>query len=270
MSLPNIVQILCLEQRQVGLTVKCQSELGAIYFDRGDIIHATVGSLEGEDAVFQMLSWPDGFFRVGELIAPHRTINARWDQLMMEGAKRRDEFERDHGADPAPKELTAKDAAQDNRLENTIIMLLSNLEQSRCRLSDKSTLKRPAVALQLLLEMANETIVATTDALAGEDRVKPLKSILSEIAKQFPTAQSLAVQNERLSVTLNVNLFNSVEKKVRQQFFSDACRSIVELMDAYFAHMTSRFRSAPIGEGLKEAYIMFLIDLSRAVGAVRV
>ena len=246
MSLPNIVQILCLEQRQVGLTVKCQSELGAIYFDRGDIIHATVGSLEGEDAVFQMLSWPDGFFRVGELIAPHRTINARWDQLMMEGAKRRDEFERDHGADPA------------------------NLEQSRCRLSDKSTLKRPAVALQLLLEMANETIVATTDALAGEDRVKPLKSILSEIAKQFPTAQSLAVQNERLSVTLNVNLFNSVEKKVRQQFFSDACRSIVELMDAYFAHMTSRFRSAPIGEGLKEAYIMFLIDLSRAVGAVRV
>jgi len=270
MSLANIVQILCLEQRQVGLIIKGQSERGTIYFDCGDIVHANVGALEGENAVYQMLSWPEGSFRVGdELIAPRRTINARWDQLMMEGARRLDEFRRDRPAATVAKQLTAEDVGHDSQLENEIIMLLSSLEQARCRLSEKSTLKRPGSALQILVEMANQTIGGTTDALGGE-KVEPLKTILSKVAQQFPMAQSLPVQNARLSVTLIVNLFNGVDKKAREQFFFDACRSIVGLMDAYFAHMTSRFRSAAISEGLKEAYRLFLADLNEVVRTVRV
>jgi len=265
-SLTNLVQILCLEQRQVGLMINHQSERGAIYFDSGDIVHATAGSLEGEDAVYQLLSWLDGSFSIGNLTAPRRTINARWDQLMMEGAKRLDEFERDHSPNSAPKHLTAEDVAHDSRLENEIITLISNLEQSRCRLSEKSTLKRPASVLQILVEMANETIVATTAALGSENPVEPLKTILTKVAQNCPTAQSLPVQNSRLSVTLIVNLFNRVDKKARQQFFFDVCRSLVGVMDAYFANMTSRFRSAAISEGLKEAYLLFLADLSKVVG----
>ncbi len=271
MSLPNIVQILCLEQRQVGLTIKRQSERGVIYFEGGDIVHATVGTLVGEDAIYQMLTWLEGSFRTSaELVAPHRTMIARWDQLMIEGVRRLDELERDRAAAPAPKQLTEEDVAHDNRLENDIILLLSNLEQARWRLSDKSTLKRPASAMQILVEMANETIVATTDALAAEIRIEPLKAILAEVAQEFPAAQSLPIQNERLSVTLIVNLFNGVDKKVRQQFFYDACRSIVGLLGAYFARMTSSFRSAVVGEGLKEAYSLFLTDLNEVVETVRV
>lgn len=271
MSLPNIVQILCLEQRQVGLTIKRQSERGVIYFEGGDIVHATVGTLVGEDAIYQMLTWLEGSFRTSaELVAPHRTMIARWDQLMIEGVRRLDELERDRADAPAPKQLTEEDVAHDSRLENDIILLLSNLEQARWRLSDKSTLKRPASAMQILVEMANETIVATTDALAAEIRIEPLKAILAEVAQEFPAAQSLPIQNERLSVTLIVNLFNGVDKKVRQQFFYDACRSIVGLLGAYFARMTSSFRSAVVSEGLKEAYSLFLTDLNEVVETVRV
>lgn len=271
MSLPNIVQILCLEQRQVGLMIKRQSERGAIYFDDGDIVHATVGSLEGEDAFYQMLSWPEGSFRTStELTTPRRTIKARWDQLMMEGMRRLDELKRDHATATAPKQLTAEDTAHDSRLENEFIMLLSSLEQARCRLADKGTLKRPASVLQILVEMANDTISGTTDALAGGNRLESLKVILSQVARQFPTAQTLPLQNERLSATLIVNLFNSVDKKIRQQFFSDTCRGIVCVMDAHFTHVTSRFRSAKVGEGLKEAYSLFLTDLNEVVKGARV
>ena len=189
---------------------------------------------------------------------------------MMEGARHLDESDRDRGVAPTPTKLTAEDVTHDSRLENEIIMLLSSLEQTRCRLSEKYTLKRPASALQILVEMANETIVAATDALAGENRAEPLKSILTQVAQQFPTVQSLPVQNERLSVTLIVNLFNGVDKKVRQQFFYDACRSIIGLLGAYFARMTSSFRSAVVSEGLKEAYSLFLTDLNEVVGTVRV
>src|SRR5262252_1449677 len=90
-SLPNLVQILCLEQRQVRLMINRQSERGAIYFDSGTIVHATAGSLEGEDAVYQLLAWPEGLFSIrNDLMAPRRSISARWDQLMMEGARRLD------------------------------------------------------------------------------------------------------------------------------------------------------------------------------------
>jgi len=271
MSLPSLMQVLCLEHRHVGLMISRQSERGTIYFDSGHIVHATAGSLEGEAAVYQILSWSEGSFSIDKnLTAPRRTINSRFDQLMMEGAKRLDELERDRSANSAPKHFTAEEVAHDSRLENEIITLISVLEQAACRLSEKSTLKRPASALQILVEMTNESIVAMTAAPGGQSRAEPLKTILSKVAETFPTAQSLPVQNARLSVTLIVNLFDSVDQKARQQFFSDACRSLIGIMDACFANMTSRFRSAVISEGLKEATNLFLADLSKVVGIGRV
>jgi pSer/pThr/pTyr-binding forkhead associated (FHA) protein len=49
------------------------------------------GTVEGEEAVYLMLSWPAGSFTLDEDILPHkRTIDLTWEQLLFEGARRAD------------------------------------------------------------------------------------------------------------------------------------------------------------------------------------
>ena len=49
------------------------------------------GTVEGEEAVYLMLSWAPGSYTLNDDILPHkRTISATWEQLLMEGARRAD------------------------------------------------------------------------------------------------------------------------------------------------------------------------------------
>ena len=64
-SLPNLVQMLCLDQRQAMLSLKHRGiEEGLIYFADGQIVHALVGPLVGPEAIYKLLSWAEGSFKV--------------------------------------------------------------------------------------------------------------------------------------------------------------------------------------------------------------
>src|SRR5919197_506484 len=137
-SLPNIMQILCLEQRKVELMLKRRNERGIVQFDRGEVVHATTDALEGEEAVFYLL---------------------RWGQLLLEGMRRLDELERDRltaFASAQSDALTQADAERDSALENEVLLLLSRLEQLQTRMLDKNARRKPAPTLEALAMMANQ------------------------------------------------------------------------------------------------------------------
>ncbi|MDQ3255429.1 MAG: DUF4388 domain-containing protein [Acidobacteriota bacterium] len=271
MSLPNIMQITCLEQRKVGLTLNRQQEKGSIFFDNGDIIHAAVNSLEGEEAVYYMLTWDEGTFRMTrDVVPPKRTISARWDKLLMEGMKRLDEYARDKSQAPSKKTLSAGDIAFDSRLENDIIMLLSNLEHARTKLADKGTLKRPAAALQILVEMAHQTMKSAESYFIKEMPANSLREVLDRVAIEYPIAGAFQAQGDQLPQSLILTLFNDANGKDRRQVFVGLSRSIISVIDAYLAQLTARFRSAIVMEGLREAYMLFLTDLAQVVEQVYV
>lgn len=68
-----------------------------LYFDNGELRHAeqsTAGSatLDGEDAVYELLTWSNGRFHVQKEIKPPTiTVQQSWSFLLMEGLHRRDE-----------------------------------------------------------------------------------------------------------------------------------------------------------------------------------
>jgi len=54
-------------------------------------LHALCGTIEGEEAIYTMLTWPGGGFSLDEDILPHKkTVTATWEQLLFEGARRAD------------------------------------------------------------------------------------------------------------------------------------------------------------------------------------
>jgi len=93
LQLPDLIQMNCLSQITTALYVTKDNREGVIYFEDGRIPHAQVGSLEGEEALFTILSWQSGSFRfVGGVKPPADTINTNWEYLLIEGMRKADEM----------------------------------------------------------------------------------------------------------------------------------------------------------------------------------
>ncbi len=93
LQLPDLIQMNCLSQVTTALYVRKDQREGCIFFEDGQITHAQIGAIEGEEALFTILSWSSGSFRfVGGIKAPAVTINTNWEYLLIEGMRKADEM----------------------------------------------------------------------------------------------------------------------------------------------------------------------------------
>ncbi|MFC2088701.1 response regulator, partial [Calditrichota bacterium] len=92
--LTDLIQMNCLGRMTTTLYIEHEGSTGVIYFDEGNIIHAEYGSIEGEDAFYEILSWEGGNFTVEREKSPQKeTIIKGWQSLLLEGMRRLDESE---------------------------------------------------------------------------------------------------------------------------------------------------------------------------------
>ncbi|HOD69850.1 MAG: Sporulation initiation phosphotransferase F [Deltaproteobacteria bacterium ADurb.BinA179] len=93
LQLPDLIQMNCLSQVTTALYVRKDQREGCIFFEDGQITHAEIGAVEGEEALFSILSWSSGSFRfVGGAKAPRVTISTNWEYLLIEGMRKADEM----------------------------------------------------------------------------------------------------------------------------------------------------------------------------------
>jgi predicted regulator of Ras-like GTPase activity (Roadblock/LC7/MglB family) len=93
MSVADIIQHQCQDRKTAMLTVERKGVSARIFFKDGSVVHAASGSLIGEEVVYETLVWEDGAFTL-ELGSPSPEISIKrnWSSLLLEGAKRMDEF----------------------------------------------------------------------------------------------------------------------------------------------------------------------------------
>jgi len=88
MSLANLIQVNCQEMRSARLVLTRANQSGEIYFSDGQVVHATLGNLQGEQAVYVLLTWDEGTFILErDVAAPVKTIALPWQTLLLEGMK---------------------------------------------------------------------------------------------------------------------------------------------------------------------------------------
>jgi hypothetical protein len=91
MGLPEVLQMCCLSRRSGQITFRSDESYGFIYIQHGRVLHALCGAVQGEEAIYTMLTWPGGGFSLDEDILPHKkTVALTWEQLLFEGARRAD------------------------------------------------------------------------------------------------------------------------------------------------------------------------------------
>ena len=95
-TLPDVVQFLSSSSKtgRLGLTQESSGAVGAIYFQKGAVLHAESGGREGEEAFFDLMGWKSGSFEFvpGETTS-RDSVKKHSAVLLMEGARRSDEWE---------------------------------------------------------------------------------------------------------------------------------------------------------------------------------
>jgi len=129
MTVADIIQHTCQDRRVALLSVQeANGGLARLYFKDGAVIHATLGPLVGEEAVYRALSWTDGSFtlEVG-VSSPEITIEKNWSSLIMEGVKRLDEYGQEGLLEK--EEIDKIEDEKSKKVQETLQLLLSNSKE---------------------------------------------------------------------------------------------------------------------------------------------
>jgi hypothetical protein len=93
LPLADIVQLVAVSGKTGMFSMTCAAEKGYVYIQNGQITHARVGEIEGEDAIYALALWSQGTFQFSPGVeSDARTISRSNTNLLLEAARRSDEW----------------------------------------------------------------------------------------------------------------------------------------------------------------------------------
>jgi DNA-binding MarR family transcriptional regulator len=93
LHLPDVIQLVSVSGKTGAFHLYKDNDEGIIFLELGKIVHAVLGSTEGDEAVYAMATWTDGNFRfIPDENPPKHTITKSNTNLLMEAARRLDEW----------------------------------------------------------------------------------------------------------------------------------------------------------------------------------
>ena len=95
LPLPDLISFYCSAGQTAGLTLTYPDAEARLFFEAGELVDASLGSLRGAEAVYAAIARQGGTFSVEMHVPPPaRTILEPWNAVILEGARRVDEAHR--------------------------------------------------------------------------------------------------------------------------------------------------------------------------------
>jgi hypothetical protein len=92
LSLAELIEFFCNQRKTGRLMVEYPHAPAYFYLQSGSVVHASIGTLWGIDAVYYALTQSNASFKFSSAIeAPEQTINQPWTSVVLEGLRRMDE-----------------------------------------------------------------------------------------------------------------------------------------------------------------------------------
>jgi hypothetical protein len=93
LHLADVIQLISVSGKTGMFHLKKEDHVGQIYLKDGNIVHAEVDEIKGEEAVYELAIWSEGEFNFEPDVEPSvRTISKSNTNLLMEAARRLDEW----------------------------------------------------------------------------------------------------------------------------------------------------------------------------------
>jgi len=247
MSLMNLLQFVNQGRQNHAIFLVSNGVEGVIYFQDGEPMHATVGSLVGNEAVYHMLTWNDGSFEVTEFgTIPRQTINTSWNHLVLEEMRRSADRRRNGRHEQTEiNKLTPQDIEQDNVLENQVILLLSRLEHLSTRIEGARRKDLTGVVLETLTEMVNLLSEFAEETLY----IDVLTDIVAMVTGGNSATDILQVKGNRLlepRIVLNAN--GRTEAAKLNEITGQVFQALIRVIEKFFLLITNSFRASSMGD----------------------
>jgi predicted regulator of Ras-like GTPase activity (Roadblock/LC7/MglB family) len=92
MDVATLIQHNCQDMKTAQLDVTKNDIQATLFFKDGNVAHATLGNLEGEEVVYKIINWNEGEFSLEvDVETPKVSIERSWSGLLLEAAQRMDE-----------------------------------------------------------------------------------------------------------------------------------------------------------------------------------
>lgn len=174
MAVADIIQLNCQDRRTARVSIKNGGKKVDLFFKNGNMVHASYGDQEGEEAVYQVITWEKGSFVLKNNIEPPAfTITRGWTSLLLEGARRQDEAQVESLFDGSAPEQSSQNNANGSDAQH--LLTRQNVTQNLQSLGDLVTTdednddKSPEDLLRGLADQVEGFISATLATPMGED-----------------------------------------------------------------------------------------------------
>jgi hypothetical protein len=262
LTLPSLLQAMTREKASAVLRLQRGTDAGAdqgsVFFCEGALVHALAGESVGDEAMYQLLGWSEGRFRlVRDADKQPRTITAGLANFITAAESSRPSG----GLSAAP----GKEESGDEKLLHDLLTGLSRLEQDKVRLEERQ-IEPGAVPALLLIATVVNSMVAVVTARCTDSDVLPSR-VLPRLAEAQPYTQLLGEDQERISVATAVGVLKSWNstKEDRLQLFKDLCRALLDVLAFYGNTAGTFFREPREREEWRATFGVFVDGLWTAV-----
>jgi hypothetical protein len=265
-ALTLLIQMACSDKKTARLTIRAPEGKGDVFFEAGEIVHAEVGLLEGEKAVYRILGFTSGRFRLSRESPPPsaRTIQISWNNLLMEGMRLIDERQMGSAA-PEAAHTDGSPGKAELRLEADLLALVSRLEQQIPRCDERKLKVKPSLLLQVLGDLVND-VAEFSERIPDARLAGSLRRALLRVNDEFPYARILPANSNRLSVQTAIGLYaNSTDAKTRDYFLRQLRQALLQVLEEFFEFFATCFESADGEQQWRDTFRVYLADLTQAV-----
>ncbi len=268
LTLPSLLQALTREGSTAVLrlqrgTDEGGTDQGAVYFCEGSLVHALAGETSGDEAMYVLLGWADGRFRLSRDPdqQPH-TITPRLASFVTSESTR--------AAHAPSSSAGATEESGDEKLLHDLLTRLTRLEQDKVRLEERQVEAGVVPALLLIAAVVN-SMVALVTARCTDSDVLPSR-VLPRLAETQPYTQLLGEDRERITVATAAGMLKtwSNAKEDRKQLFLDLSRALLDVLSFYGNTAGTFFRESREREEWRATFGLFVDGLWSAVHQVEV
>ena len=264
LTLPSLLTALSREGSTSVLRLQRGDHQGALYFREGALVHALSGETVGDQAVHDLLRWPDGRFRlVRDPDRQPRTVTHAIPDFLNHADQ--DQPTADPGTDVAPP-----DPHVDEQLLTELLGLLARLEQDRVRLEEGQVEPGGVPALLLVTAIVNSMIAFVTTR-CSDPGVLP-SHLLPCLAETQPYTQLFGEDNERISIATAAGVLKNWESDPadRSRLFRELCRALLDVLTMYCNTICTFFHESREREEWRTTFDVFVDGLWTAIQQVEV
>ncbi len=196
LPLPDIIQLVSVSGKTGKFTLTREADQGFIYLKNGQMVHAEVGDLTGEEAIYSLAIWNHGEFQFNAGEEPDRqTITKSNTNLLMEAARRLDEWrvlsKKIPSVEDVPELLTRENRHEQITLNPQEWMIITRIDGRRSIVDIGKTLNLSAfdVAKILYGMITSELVVLKKKRDRGPDEENgeliDLAARIRAIAEEF-------------------------------------------------------------------------------------